>query len=283
MSGWGADLWGAGSFGGGVGVGFMQIRGVGVVAENRIRIEFSLPLRLNRTFVAGDAARPGVFAVEPVPGTLDPENQPPRPVRIVAVERPPITDMTTAEAQPFADLILDRPLSGFPGVYELRILASVFSQAGDELPTGSAYFPGLDLLSTSPATAEDVSNVDFATTPSVDLLGTISVGDEGDYDLDDPIAGFKARAIRRAVVRPAGFAWAPTYGLGLPDYVKRLARSKTLVDLAVSAEREFSKDPAAKKVAVTFSRPTPNVLKMVLDATLVDGKTRRITASILSP
>jgi hypothetical protein len=268
-------LWGAGSFGGGLGGGAMRIVSAGAAAGNRLRIGFSLPPKFTRTYVPDDSARPGVFSLLPVTGSKGPNGEEVLPILVATCERPPSTETTDLT---YLDVVLESPMMGSPALYELRILQAIHATTGEILATGSVLVLGVDEVQLPPSTNVERSARDFADT---DILGTMDIGPDGDYLSDSGVEAFKARVVRRALVKRNGFPWAPNYGLGLGEYVKQNPRGQTITNLAVSAESQFRQDPSASQVSVTLTRDG-GVLRMTVDATLKDGTTRRLKVPIVA-
>jgi hypothetical protein len=85
----------------------------------------------------------------------------------------------------------------------------------------------------------------------VQNLGVFPVSD-GDYAIDSGLQSYKKRCFRRLYTAVGGFLHlGPTYGVGIPQQGKKLARPSTINGIAASAEAQIGQEPETRACTVT--------------------------------
>ena len=255
---WGVDAWGLGPWGGvGGSGGTLQLLGCVAVAENRVRAVFSVPVSFTGLGGAGDGAdRNGYLVTANGGAALDG-----LPTRDVAVVLPSLVLPNVV------DLWLDRRLSPYASLYTLTIVDLVGAAAEPLDPFVNAFdFLGLAAGIETPTLEASTPSRDFAhpDTLSAQLdplpnagqqaaLGGIPVDAGGDYATDQGIVGYRKRLFRRLLAKRGGYSHLPaTYGLGLLQQVKKLARATDRQRIASDAEVQILQEPETIKCRVAF-------------------------------
>lgn len=277
--GWGSGPWGGMPWGGG-GSG-IEVSSVLSVRENVIRLGFTAPVYYSGILDPADASDPSRYVVSAVDGTGGLDGNPARAVTVVEVLRPTQVDgLTAAEVGRFLDIVLDRPMTPFPALYDVVVgdvftldlseaacgtfrTAAVFKRLAP--PTLETASPSRDIANPQTLSAARASVPD-PTSPFT--LGSIRVDDSGDYAFDEGIVNYRKRVIRRVVTRYGGFAHLPTYGVGIPDQSKRLAIGAVVADLAARAEAQIGLEPdtAQVRVRLLVDRNTPGLVRYQIAA-----------------
>lgn len=263
--------WGGGAFGGmpwgGGGGGTLFLLSVLPIRENVIRLEFSVPLYFSILLDPPDASIPTKYVVTPVSGTIGLDGDPVHPVNVAGVSLPSVVaGILASDVGRFVDITLDRPMSPYPTRYTVTV-TNIFSadlvEALDPDPSSlsfDALFKKLEepqIATTRPS--RDLANAQTGNAATSSLpdpedtllnLGSLRVDDSGDYAFDEGLVNFKKRIIRRLVTSPGKFAHLPKYGVGIPDYGKRLAVSSVIASLAAQAEAQISLEPETSRVRV---------------------------------
>lgn len=272
MSGaWGSGGWGSGAWGGAVG-GDIELVAAVAYRENVIRLEFTKPVNLTGLLEDTDASRLDKWLVTPDTTTTGMNDEAARAVAVALVTL--AADVADEDEGRFVDLTLDRPMTPYPAVYVVEFV-QIFARdlgstiAGDVRVT--ATFKAL-----APPRIDQARPVrDFALPTTISdarasgpdpetalTLGTYQVDDSGDYAFDEGMASLRKRVVRRLITRKGAFAHLPNYGVGIPDYAKRLAIASVLSGLAADAEVQISQEPDVQKVKVSAT-VDPNIPNLV--------------------
>jgi len=261
---WGATLWGAG--------GPTRLRLVDALAvrENVVRLTFNTGVKFTRILDPGDASNIERFDIRPIEGTVGLDGEPVRAVWPAGVEPVPIA----GAGQNILDVTTDRMMSPYPTQYRIAVNGLRSTSEGLLDPEyASKVFDGLH-AGFPPKSVElahrtrDIANPQdlrglLDPLPHLDplILGTIPVDATGDFAFDEGIDSYRKRVFRRLLTRKGSFAWMPTYGVGVPDQVKRLGRVGTRAEIAAEAEAQIRMEPETSEVACSFeqSRQAPGV------------------------
>tara|TARA_Y100000034_G_C6866163_1_gene394794 strand:- start:466 stop:1347 length:882 start_codon:yes stop_codon:yes gene_type:complete len=255
--GWGSGPWGAGPWGAGGGTS-LQLIAVQPIRENVLRLTFNTAPLFNGILTPNDASSPDRFQIRAIPGTkADGTN--PREVTPVFVERAAVALSLGSQL----DVTIDRPFSTYPAQYIASVNQLVSSSGGllDPLHTSFTFdglyrfvppprrdnaIPSRDIA--NPQTREALFDPLPSTTDEV-VLGSIPVGDNGDYAFDEGVTNLKKRIFRRIVTCKGGFADLPGYGVGLPDNLKRMGAQRHRLALAAETESQLKQEPGVEDVS----------------------------------
>lgn len=272
---WGSGTWGAGSWGGGYGGG-IHFLDIVAIRENVIRIEFDEAVNLTGLLEAEDASRTDIWTVTEEPTTTGYAGEPPRKVRIVSVELSGEEDsVAEADVGRFVNLVLDRPMTPYPAVYTVtwtdvfaKGLASSSSGQSDVLAVYRELEPPQIVV---PRASQDFANpqttgmaAESVPLPNILLaLGSFGVDDQGDYASDEGLVSLKKRVIRRLMTRKGAFAHLPNYGVGVPEYAKKLGQAVVISTIRTEAESQISQEPDVEscRVAVIINSDVPNIVR----------------------
>jgi len=283
---WGYGGWGYGSWGGGGGGGAIALLSVASIRENVFRLEFSVPVYWTGILDENDGSIPTKYAIAVVPGTVGLDGNPVRPLMVSEVYVPGVLDGVAAEdVGRFVDVISDRPMTPHPALYDVTcsdiFAADLLSSVVSSTLTAQAVFKRIE----PPSIATAIPSRDFANPMTRDAmfdplpnpndplnLGTIVVDDTGDYAFDEGLTNLRKRILRRLITRKGAFAHLPNYGVGVPDYGKRLAVAAVVADVAAQAEAQIGLEPDVARVKV---RPIldPNTPGLVRFQVLVRPRT----------
>jgi len=186
------------------------------------------------------------------------------------------------------DIILDRPASAFPALYQLDI-QTVYKSSLSVSIAGSIVIPGLR----SAIAKDDGESIhggrDFhnpntlsnAIVGSGDvwdpsLLATFRIGDDGDYAIDTGAAAYEKRLLRRVLSKRNGFAHLPGFGGDVKASIKKLSRADELAQRAAELEAKIAKDPDTAKVRVAFTPRGRGLFALNIIARTKQGSTVRI-------
>ena len=264
--GWGNIPWGGGS------AGTLDLVDALAIRENVVRVSFSNPVYFSGLLDAGDASRVEKYQVLFVPGTIGLDGEQVRPVTVVDAQLA-VEDGLTNPA--ILDLTVDRPMTAYPALY-LVTVTDVFSDDLVVSVTGSLQVQAVYKLIAAAQLDTTKQSADIANpqtlaamldplpdTTDPQVLGTITYDDSGDYAFDEGVTNLKKRVIRRLVTRKNAYAHLPGYGVGVPDYQKRLATASTQAFLAADAEAQIGQEPdvAKARVTVVADRAFPNLVR----------------------
>lgn len=260
MKGWGTAPWGTSGWGVPGLSDLLEIVSALAIRENCVRIIFNHPVLYTDVRGRIDAADPKNYAFDPVPTTIGDDGLPPRAVFPVLVE---LSAVPGANGRAI-DVWLDRRMSPYPALYEARCVRTVAANCA-ALGNATALFPGATWAPPTPAseavTATDIANPGFETEPipgMSQILGVYPVTAEGDYATDKGIASYKKRIVRRLTTRRGAFAHLPSYGVGVLDEIKKLARQSTRQKLAADAEAQIREEPETIAVEVEITENAQN-------------------------
>lgn len=255
MSGWGSSGWGEGPWGSG---DELRLARVEPVRENVLRIEFTEAPYFSGILDPHDASNPSRYNITPDSSSTSGDGKPPRSVTPVLVE-------VFGGAGSIIDITVDRPFSPYPGNYFLAVNGLVSSLTGALLAAdGSAFqFRGLYRFVPPPRRDLAIPSRDIANPQTLNalldplpvttdplILGSIPVGDGGDYAFDEGVTNLKKRVYRRLLTRKGGFAALPDYGVGVPDQLKRLGIAAVRSQLAAEAQKQLASEPDVEAVSV---------------------------------
>ncbi len=286
--GWGAGAWGASGWGGGgLGQG-LALLDVQPIAENQLRLAFSLPLRFTGLLDPNDASGVGHYSVTALADTVGADGLPPRPVRAVlaALARVP------GAGGRLIDLFVDRPMGPFPGQY-VAAVNGLRASSGEPLLPGqtSRRFDGLAMAPSDPTLDNAAAQGDFANPQTVDgigtsgvlppeaalLLGSFPIDASGDYGIDQGVRSYKKRILRRLTARQGAFAHlaSSTYGVGVPGYVKQLGRAGLREQIAANAEAQIRLEPETASCTVTIEQDPahPEITRFKIRCKMITGQT----------
>lgn len=259
-SGWGSLPWGAGPWGAG-GDDALRLLGALAIRENVVRLTFNVAPLLTGVLDPNDASNPERFQVVPVPGSVGFDGEAARAVLPILVERAALEGSFGA----VLDVTVDRPFTAWPAEYRISC-NQLRSTEGAYLEPGytSRTFPGVYRLLRqqtldAPVPSHDIANPQtylsqldpIPQAGDAKFLGVFPVSSTGAYALDEGTAQLRKRVIRRLVTRKGAFLNLPNYGVGVPQYGKRLGVAGVRQQLAVEAESQISQEPDVDAVRVT--------------------------------
>lgn len=263
MSGFGSTPWGSGPFGSGAGGPLLLLTAL-AIRENVVRLGFSDAVYLSRLLDPPDASNPLRYAFAPVSTSVGAAGDAPRPVTAVSADYAvdEVTGFVLGQGR-LIDVVLDRPMTPFPAQYVVTV-NNLFDVGGTaSITTASLGFDAVFKQLQEPtleagAPVRDVANpqtrsamLDPLPDPNDPMnLGTFNVDDTGDYAFDEGLVSLKKRILRRLVTSPGAFLHLPGYGVGVPDYGKRLAQAAVLSTISAAAEAQIGLEPEVAKVAV---------------------------------
>lgn len=272
---WGEGSWGFGSWGGAIGEGFTFVDAI-AIRENVIRLEFDRKVSFTNLLGTDDASRVELWSITPVAGTVGLSGDPTRLVRVVQVTLSGEDDgVAIADRGRFLNLVLDRPMTPYPGEYVVSWF-DVFSSDLGSSSSGTANISSLYRLLEPPQLEVARPSKDFANPQTIGAattslpqpnaaftLGTFGVDDTGDYALDEGVVNLKKRIIRRLVTRKGAFAHLPNYGVGIPEQAKKLGQAIVISKLKAEAEVQIAQEPDVlqSRVIVVINSETPNLVR----------------------
>lgn len=133
MSGWGSGVWGGSSYGGGP-LSAIAIESVLAIRENVFRLTFNVPVYYSTILDPADASRTEKYAVSPVEGTTGLDGTEARPVSVARVDL--IGDdgeVVFGGSGRRLDLILDRPMTPHPALYDVTMTDVFAADLGSSL------------------------------------------------------------------------------------------------------------------------------------------------------
>lgn len=276
---WGSVPWGLSSWGG-ASTTTLSLLAAFAARENVVRLVFSMPVYFSKILDQYDASNSAKYTVSAVAGSFDGISQPTREVRAIAVELPDdlsIPPVLPQEVGFYIDVVLDRPMSSYPALYDVTIsdlqntshtstLATAtfrFEAAYRELqkPTLEVAAPVRDFA--NPQTGGALVETGSDVVADASALASYIQAADGDYAFDEGNTGRKKRVIRRFVTEPGGFAHLPGYGLGLLSRCKKLARLDQIGKLTTDARLQLQREPDIAKGVVTADfGDKPNFLRL---------------------
>ncbi len=261
-SGWGGSTWGSSSWGGS-GVGTLAITASTAHRENVIRVEFSEVVYYSGYDDPPDAGLVTHWDVTAVAGSIGLDGQPARAVRVIAARLAGTADGVALEdVGRFIDLILDRPMSPCPALYDVEATDIYSADLANVVSGDSRLTAVYHLLLTAQADAivpsRDIANGTSATPDPDDpsVLGAYGY-DQGDYAVSQGIEDLKKRVTRRMMTKKGGFVFLPDYGVGLADQGKKLARPAVLTQIVAEGEKQIAQEPDVELARVVV-RVDPN-------------------------
>lgn len=289
MPGWGSAVWGDSAWGGSASTGLVFLNAV-AVRENVIRLEFNTAVYFSSLLEPADASDATHYTAAPVSGSYGNDGEPARAVTIVEVKLATVDDgIDITEEGRFVDLYLDRPMSPWPAVYTLTAsdifsedLSNTLASATTlsfyavyrmlQQPTVDTGTPSRDLA--NPQTLSGAFASGIPVPDATGVLGTYSADSTGDYAFDEGTSNLRKRVIRRGITKKNGFAHLPGYGVGLPYYGKKLARSSTLAQASADYEAQVLQEPDVSTARISAAAD-PDVPSLVRFKILVRPKQGR--------
>jgi hypothetical protein len=268
VAGWGAGSgaipttgWGGTGWGGGGAGSQLELNDAFVIAENVVRLQFNQAVRFTKLLDYTDASNRKRYSLVAVDGSKGNDDLPARRVNPSEAEQ-------AGGGGTLIDLTTDRFFSPFPAQYQVsvnglvsssgNILSATFTsrvffavQRGIKPPSADNAVPRRDFA--NPQTLQALIGL-----PSLDpaLLGSFTVDGTGDYAADQGSVSYKKRLFRRLTTRKGAFAHLPTYGVGLPDDVKKLGRAGFVQALASDCEAQIRQEPETLDVGVLVVQAT---------------------------
>lgn len=286
MSGWGLGAWGFSPWGGGADDELALLE-AHAVRENCVRLSFSVPVRLLRDLAPRDGAILSKYAITADSSTTGLDGLPARPVRPAKAELALVENAGGA----LVDVWTDRPLSHHPSLYTVTVL-DLFSTAGAPLALGSntASFFGVQAAILAPhvdnvSVGTDLANpVNPNASIGSQIAGSYVVDASGDYAADKGLASYRKRVLRRIFTRKGAFAHLPSYGVGLLDRVKKLARPSDKASLLADIETQVKREPETKSCSpsLTLLDPSRGVWLLQIHATTSFGPTTSIAEQFVT-
>lgn len=289
--GWGAELWGAGGWGGPEGLVSFELQVAPytaiALAENLVQIQFTVPVYFSSLLDVGDASDPSHFVITPVAGTTGMDGNAVRPVTVASVAQS-TTDIPAGVAFGASlDLTLDRPMTPWPAQYSLVVSGVV--AASDRAPIdpghSSATFPAIfkRIIPPSidlPAPTRDIANPSslfgaqgLPNPQNPALLGVFQVDDHHDYAIDSGLQSFKKRMYRRFVTKPGSFLHlGQSYGIGIPQEGKKLATASVQQRLSSQVETQLGQEPEVAACKCSTTNDVPGLVRFNVRVKLKSGK-----------
>jgi len=279
MPSWGIGPWGRTPWGGGPGSSpAIALANAVAVAENVVRLYFSVVPYVSGLLDPADGADPVHYEVLPVAGTVGADNNPARAVAAVAAGT--TVDYAGVVRSDQIDVVVDRPMSPYPAQYVVSI-SGLATVGGSPMAPASATVFGLLKELVPNAQDHALPTRDFANPQSLSgisgstiglstrawataagggfvTLGSFVVDDSGDYAVEQGMAALLKRLYRRAMSVAGSFAHLPRdYGVGLGTQVKRLATASVRNELCAALQSQFSLEPeVAQCVVRVYTDPT---------------------------
>lgn len=274
----------------------LTIIAVAPISENRVRVTYSRAIYFSEIGDPQDGADITKYAVTPVAGTTGLDGAGVRAVRVISVVLSPMSDVGVLFGA-CVDLVLDRAMSPHPTQYTASS-EGVWSANLDAVDPSSAPFFGVHMEIAQPSTDEPRRTRDFAYPPLATAndnaglvtssanapaspVGTYRTNGRGDYAYDEGIVGLKKRIFRRLVTRPGGFAHLGlTYGVGVPQKLKKLATPMAVQQLISEAEKQIAQEPDVAKVRVTATIDAAhNLVRFTILVRMVSGQALSVPAA----
>lgn len=260
--GFGSMPVGSGPFGSALAAGAgLSVLTTLAIRENVVRVTFNEAPRYTQLGDPNDAASASRYAIVPVDGTTGRDGNPTRPVSVAAIEQ-------ANAGGTVLDLVLDRPMSPEPGVYDLTLTGLVTAAALLPMATTTVQYTALFKGLVPPIPEKIINNRDIAnpqtlasimqplpvaTGESLDgLLGTYQPDSQGDLAFEEGLIAYKKRVFRRLVTRRGAYAHLPNYGIGVLQTTKQLARAGIREQLAIEAEDQIRLEPETIDVSVAI-------------------------------
>lgn len=300
--GWGSEWWGAGGWGGPTSAALQLVDAV-AIRENVVQLTFNQPVYFSELLDIPDGSIISKYTVAPVAGSVGIDGNPARPVNVaaVALAQTPEDQGDLPPGSQFGavlDVTLDRPMSPFPCAYTITVSQLFDADLSVALDPGHAtlQYAAVFKVFVPPQISTPAFNRDFSNPQSlfgatnlpnpqnVANLGVFPISD-GDYAIDSGLQGYKKRCFRRLYTAVAGFLHlGPTYGVGIPQQGKKLARPATIAQLAASAESQIGQEPETKSVHVTGARDTqnPGLTRFTVIAVTKGGASTKFSAAFPS-
>lgn len=292
---YGEGAYGEGAYGGPIEPQLQLVAAI-AIRENVVQLQFSEAIYISNILDVPDGSVPGRYAVQNVLGTVGLDGTSTRPVRVVTAaysEDVPAGGIVGA----YIDVTLDRPMTPSPSQYKI-MCNGLFTEDLTKVldPSASTItFEGLFKQIVVPDTTAPTPSRDFAnpqtfggavgTTPnpaSLATLGVFMVDDSGDYALDQGLVAYKKRIFRRLQTVPGGFVHlGDSYGVGLTQQGKKLAKQSVLQGLAALAETQIAQEPETERVKVqpTLNTNAPGLVYMNILAKMKGGGAVKFTAA----
>lgn len=222
------------------------------IRENVVRVEFSEVVNFTGLLEPEDVSLPSHWLVTADASTTGMAGDAARVVGVIGVELAGSNaGVETVDLGRFVNLLLDRPMTPYPGVYAVTwtdISASDFSSS----VSGSTTIFGAYRVLAKPTIESPRRSKDFAAPVDPFQLGTFGIDETGDYAMEEGIVSLKKRIVRRLTTKKGAFLHLPTYGVGIPQELKKLATNETLSRLRGDAELQISEEPDVQQVKVTL-------------------------------
>lgn len=221
------------------------------IRENVVLLTFTEPMYFSRWLDPGDASQVSHYGISPDMNSVGIDGLPPRAVFPGKVVKPFDSDGTMLE------LWLDRAMSPTGALYRVTV-SNIVAVSGNPLLTTSATFNGVRQGLPQVVIDAIVGNRDFAnpqsTSAGISLtnndLGKYHYDSTGDIGIDQGLVSYKKRVFRRLTTRKGAFRHNPSYGVLIPNSVKRLARANLVDSIAADAEDQIRQEPETVKVSV---------------------------------
>jgi hypothetical protein len=289
LAGWGLSSWGGAS------LTTLNLLAAFAVRENTVRLVFTMPVYFSKILDQYDASNPLKYSVAAVAESVDAFGVAVRPVRVIAIERPN-TLSTPPVAQDeigyYVDVILDRPMSSYPALYDITCVQLQNTAATSTIVTVTYRFAATHRILQEPSLEMAAPMRDFANpqthgalaeaaTDVLSILASYVASSDGDYAFDEGNTGRKKRVIRRLITTPNGFAHLPGYGLGLLTKSKKLARLDQVGKLATDARMQVEREPDIAKAVVTADfGSVPNLLRLHVSIRPRGGRSQKFTVPV---
>lgn len=286
--GFGSDQWGGGSESASFGLALSSAL---AVRENTVRLSFNKSVHFTNLLDPNDGSNPAFYSVIEVDGTFGSNEQPSRPVLVGSVA------LVAGSSNTQIDVILDRPFTPWPSQYHV-VVNGLIADDGSLLAGGfnttnfygvfRSIVPQVQALALSRG---DIANPQTNTALSAassfnndpTFLGSYVVDDNGDYASDTGDIGLRKRIFRRIMSSHGKFAHLPTYGVGLMNSNKQLAKSQVRAKIASDIESQIKQEPevqASKVTIVPGSQPGLVILKVLVKTITADSLSMSIPITI---
>lgn len=266
----------------------LSFLGALAIKQNVIRLEFSTAIYLSfiNDFYDASIVGDNYWTIQETSSQVGIDGFTNHKVKIVQIDYAPYDELGDDHKR-FLDLYTDRTLAAFPCTYTLthnndHPICNLDRTHGTETVTiPSIVLYGLKAAIEPTKIDQGIGGKDIAFLHrSLDPKSTyepslaLSSFDvfEGDYAIDSGLTNLKKRIIRRMITSPGTFAHMPTYGVGIPNYIKRLNRSDVISKLETDIKLQIEQEPDIVQSSVKIVNVKPELCRVDIRIKTSDGK-----------